>query len=193
MRTKKDFYNQINNVTTNGLKTLQELSAQIADLRKKIDSGKYSSGYVRTELIPQIDILKRQMDDVRYKTNTEVQKICTEYTDELRAQDDLDPSLLTDDVKLLKAGVKLTKRDITAMLNRNAGNHTMTQLILRYCKENDIDSGVHYMGNRPIIDNVAMVPYTVETALKWSDRQSTVYERLMGVGSSMDEVFNSED
>lgn len=193
MRTKKDFYNQINNVTKNGLKTLQELSAQIADLRKKIDSGKYSSGYVRTELIPQIDILKRQMDDVRYKTNTEVKRTCDEYTDELRAQDDLDPSLLTDDVKLLKAGVKLTKRDITAMLNRNAGNHTMTQLILRYCKENDIDAGVHYMGNRPIIDNVAMVPYTVETALKWSDRQSTVYERLMGAGSSMDEVFNSED
>ena len=193
MRTKKDFYNQINNVTKNGLKTLQELSAQIADLREKIGSGKYRSGYVRTELIPQKDSLKRQMDDVRYKTNMEVKRICAEYTDELRAQDDLDPSLLTDDVKLLKAGVKLTKRDITAMLNRNAGNHTMTQLILRYCKENDIDSGVHYMGNRPIIDSVAMVPYTVETALKWSDRQSTVYERLMGVGSSMDEVFNRED
>jgi hypothetical protein len=193
MRTKKDFYNQINNVTKNGLKTLQELSAQIVNIREKIESGKYSNGYVRTELIPQKDSLKRQMEDVRYKTNTEVQKICAEYTDELRAQDDLDPSLLTDDVKLLKAGVKLTKRDITAMLNRNAGNHTMTQLILRYCKENDIDAGVHYMGNRPIIDNVAMVPYTVETALKWSDRQSTVYERLMGVGSSMDEVFNSED
>ena len=193
MRTKKDFYNQINNVTKNGLKTLQELSAQIVNIREKIESGKYSNGYVRTELIPQKDILKRQMEDVRYKTNTEVQRICAEYTDELRAQDDLDPSLLTDDVKLLKAGVKLTKRDITAMLNRNAGNHTMTQVILRYCKENDIDAGVHYTGNRPIIDNVAMVPYTVETALKWSDRQSTVYERLMGVGSSMDEVFNSED
>lgn len=193
MRTKKDFYNQINNVTKNGLKTLQELSAQLTKVSEDISSGKYSGEYVREKLIPQRDSLRRQMDDTRHNANKEVQRICDEYTDELRAQDDLDPSLLTDDVKLLKAGVKLTKRDITAMLNRNAGNHTMTQLILRYCKENDIDAGVHYMGNRPIIDNVAMVPYTVETALKWSDRQSTVYERLMGVGSSMDEVFNSED
>ena len=193
MRTKKDFYNQINNVTKNGLKTLQDLSAQIVQLNKKIDSGKFSEKYVRETLIPERNSLKRQMDDVRYNANMEAQRLCTEYTEELRAQDDLDPSLLTDDVKLLKAGVKLTKRDITAMLNRNAGNHTMTQVILRYCKENDIDAGVHYTGNRPIINNVAMVPYTVETALKWSDRQSTVYERLMGVGSSMDEVFNSED
>ena len=191
MRTKRDFYNQINGITKEGLKTLQDLSAQLTKVSEDISSGKYSGEYVREKLIPQRDSLRSQMDDTRHNANKEVQRICAEYTDELRAQDDLDPSLLTEDVKLLQAGVKLTQRDIKAMLNRNADNHTMTQVILRYCKENDIDTGgVHYMGNKPIIDNVAVVPYTVEKALKWSDRQSTVYERLMGEGSDLDAVFS---
>lgn len=190
MRTKRDFYNQVNGVVKEGLKSLQDLSDQLTKVSEDINSGKYSGEYVREKLISQRDSLRRQMDDIRHNANNEVQRICAEYTDELRSQEDLDPSLLTEDVKLLQAGVKLTQRDIKAMLNRNADNHTMTQVILRYCKENDIDAGVHYMGNKPIIDNVAVVPYTAETALKWSDRQSSVYERLMGEGSDLDAVFS---
>lgn len=189
MRTKRDFYNQVNGVVKEGLKSLQDLSDQLTKVSEDINSGKYSGEYVREKLISQRDSLRRQMDDIRHNANNEVQRICAEYTDELRSQEDLDPSLLTEDVKLLQAGVKLTQRDIKAMLNRNADNHTMTQVILRYCKENDIDAGVHYMGNKPIIDNVAVVPYTVETALKWSDRP-TVYEKLMGEGSDADRVFS---
>lgn len=187
MRTKREFYNQVNGVVKEGLKNLQDLSAQLDDVSKAISSGKYSEKYIREKQ----DSIKRQMKEVRANANKEAKRICDEYTDELRAQDDLDPSLLTEDVKLLHAGVKLTKRDITAMLNRNADNHTMTQVILRYCEENGIDTGgVYYVGNKPIIDNVSTVPYTAEVALRWSDSQSTVYERIMGEGSDLEKVFS---
>ena len=191
MRTKRDFYNQVNGVVKEGLKSLQNLSDQLDKVNKDISSGKYSPEYIREKLLPEKDSLRRQISDVRSRANKEAQRICDEYTDELRAQDDLDPSFLTEDVKLLQAGVKLTQRDIKAMLNRNADNHTMTQVILRYCKENNIDAGgVHYVGNKPIIDNVAVVPHTVEVALRWSDNQSTVYERLMGEGSDFESAFS---
>lgn len=189
MRTKREFYNQVNGITKKGLQALQDLSDQLAKVNKDISSGDYSGDYVREKLLPKRDSLRRQMEEVRYNASVEAQRICDEYMDELRSQDDLDPSLLTDDVKLLQAGVKLTKRDITAMLKRNADNHTMTQVILRYCKENDIDAPAYYLGNKPIIDNVAVVPQTVEVSLKWNDRQSTVYERLMGEGSEMERAF----
>lgn len=190
MRTKREFYNEINEITKEGIKALQELSAQMDAVNAEINSGKYKYDHVEKKLRPQIRELKRQMEDIRYEANKRAQKLCDEYQDELRAQDDLDPALLTDDVKLLQAGVKLKPRDISAMLKRNADNHTMTQVILRYCKENDIDTGgVHYVGNSYTIRNVDTVRSAVNVSLKHSGRP-TVYEKLMGEGSEADRVFS---
>ena len=190
MRTKRDFYNEITAITREGLKDLQELSAQKRLTDDEIKSGRYSAEYVKKHLIPKSDSLRREIEAVRTNANKEAQRICDEYIEELRAQDDLDPALLTDDVKLLQAGVNLKPRDISAMLKRNADNHTMTQVILRYCKENDIDTGgVHYLGNKQTINNVSVVPYTVKTTLKWSDKNN-MYEKLMGEGSDLDVAFS---
>lgn len=190
MRTKREFYNEINEITKEGIKTLQELTSQMKDIDADIKSGKYSYDHVEKKLRPKMKELSKQIDDTRYEANRRAQRLCDEYQDELRAQDDLDPSLLTDDVRLLQAGVKLTQRDIKAMLNRNADNHTMTQVILRYCKENDIDTGgVHYMGNKYTIRNVDAMRSNVDVSLKWSERP-TVYEKLMGEGSESDRIFS---
>ena len=189
VRRKRDFYNEITQITKDGIKTIQELSSQMDQLDADIKSGKYSYDHLEKDLRPQLRDLKKQIEDVRMETNKKAQKLCDDYQDELRAEDDLDPMLLTDDVKLLHAGVKLKPRDISAMLKRNADNHTMTQVILRYCKENDIDTGgVNYVGNSYTIRDVDVMRTNVDVSLKWSNRP-TVYEKLMGEGSDSDRVF----
>ena len=190
MRTKREFYNEINEITKEGIKALQELSAQMKTVNADIESGRYSNDHVNKVLRPKMRELKRQITDLRADASKRAQRLCDEYQAELRAQDDLDPALLTDDVKLLQAGVKLKPRDISAMLRRNADNHTMTQVILRYCKENDIDTGgVHYVGNSYTIREVDAMRSNVDVSLKWSDRP-TVYEKLMGEGSDANRVFS---
>lgn len=70
-----------------------------------------------------------------------------EYADAVRAEDTLDPSKITDDLQLLKSGVKLTERDVADMLDRNRDNRTMLQLIIRHAQENNISTGgVRYIG-----------------------------------------------
>ena len=52
--------------------------------------------------------------------------------------DVLNPDELTDDAKLFNMGVKLSEKQVTALLDKNSSNRTMVQLILQYAKENDI-------------------------------------------------------
>ena len=66
--------------------------------------------------------------------------MCDSYIAELRDEDELDPTKLTDDVRLLNSGVKMTSRDIKAMLKRNSDNRTMLQVILRYADEHNIET-----------------------------------------------------
>ncbi len=189
MRTKKVFYCQVTEKMKDTLGTLQDLSAQIKNIDKEISSGKYVQTYINENFLPKKRELTRQIDNIRFNANKDIKTMCDDYIEELRAEDDLDPSLITDDVKLLNSGVRLTNRDIKAMLNRNSDNHTMTQVILRYCKDNDIETGVHYVGNNDIINNVAMIPTVAETSLKWSDNQATVFDKLMGENSDLESVF----
>lgn len=189
MRTKKEFYEEINGITVGAMKTIQNLIAQLNEVEAQISSGIYSAEHIRRELFTKKDVLKGKIRDTREKAEKAAKEVCDEYVQELRDQEELDPALLTDDVRLLQAGVKLNERDAKAMLRRNAGNQTMTQLILRYCKENDIETGVYYYGNKPIIDVVGAVPTAVKTSLRWSD-QENVYDRLVGEGSEVERYFN---
>lgn len=192
MRTKREFYVQVKQKVEDTLKTLQDLTKEVSKIDSQMKSGRYVDSYIKETLLPQKRSLERQIADTRLKANMEIKDFCDEYIEELKSEDNLDPSKLTEDINLLKPGIKLKERDIKAMLERNADNHTMTQIILRYCEENGIDSGVvNFNGNQGIINNVSVIPTTVETSLKWSDKQATVYERLMGEGSELESAFVS--
>ena len=76
--------------------------------------------------------------------------------------DALNPAELTDDFKLLNGGVTLNAQDVRFMLERNTKNCTMSQAILRYAKEHDIDvQGVSYIDHAEEINNAKSIPGTV--------------------------------
>ena len=115
--------------------------AQYADLEAQAKSGKYSAEEVRKNINPKSAALKREISDDSARAINKATALVREYQDAMRKADALNPEDVTKDAELLRAGVKLRPKDIEAMLERNQGNATMEQLILRYVDEHGVDMG----------------------------------------------------
>ena len=194
MTFNTDFYSDVKDVVLSERKALNDLQAQLDEVEKDIFSNnkKYTPQYIREELHPKRRSLKKQIEDRKALAHDRIQRMCDDYIAELRDEDELDPSKLTDDVRLLNSGVKMTSRDIKAMLKRNSDNRTMLQVILRYADEHNIETdGTYYTGNNMIIRNVASIPVVADSCIKWHGSES-VWNQLMGEQSEMGQFF-SED
>lgn len=194
MTFNTDFYGDVKDVVLSERKALNDLQAQLDEVEKDIFSNnkKYTPQYIRDELHPKRKSLQRQIEDRKALAHDRIQRMCDDYIAELRDEDELDPSKLTDDVRLLNSGVKMTSRDIKAMLKRNSDNRTMLQVILRYADEHNIETdGTYYTGNNMTIRNVASIPVVADSCIKWHGSES-VWNQLMGEQSEMGQFF-SED
>ena len=193
MRSKKEFFGQVKSHVNQGRALIQDYMNQLAELNEMINSDSYSANYKRTEVQPKINRLHKLIDEEQTRVMKSVNEECAAYINELRNADALDPDQITDDLKLLQTGIKLRRRDIDALLRRNADNGTMQLLILRYCHDNDIETGIHFRGHEPIVNEVSSIPYTVEVVMRWAGKNESVYERLMGEGSPMEQAFSNEE
>lgn len=115
-------------------------------IEEKIRSGRYSDAVIKQELIPQRDDLKIEIKEKSESAIRDARAKVSEYRQQVQAENTLNPADLTDDIKLLRAGITLTADDLRAMLDRNSENKTMVQVVLRYAKEHNIDLGVYYTG-----------------------------------------------
>lgn len=127
------------------LATKTEEIRQDIEAREAVDalisSGRYNTQYVESDLRPKRDSLRMKINSASDSAIQEAQNLVNQYRKKAADRNKLDPAELTDDVKLLQPGIKLEPRDIQGMLERNSTNRTMTQIILRYAKENGIDTG----------------------------------------------------
>ena len=178
-------HNDVYNLLLQRTAVAQETIAEIAEADAKINSGRYSAETVNGELNPLRDKLKKQLEKEIDDANRDAKKLVVDYQNKLRDEDTLKPEELTDDVRLLTAGVKLLPRDIFAMLNRNESNHTMQQLILRYAQENEIDLGkVIFVGNQQAIQNAEEILPAIDMYTShWmsTDRAENILARFFGV------------
>ena len=115
--------------------------------------------------------------------------ICTktaEYVKELHKANQINPDDLTDDIKLLQAGVALSADDLTVLFDRNAGNNTMQKLISDFAKQYNRDIQRYYRpANIDFIKGVESIPETMKVVLKWNDKPN-VFNQFIGEGSSLD-------
>lgn len=183
MQTKRNFYLNVVEVVEGSLGQITKETEEIQKLEKENASGVYSDKRV-AENNSKIKGHKDNIERLRISGKAEVERLCEEYKVELRKADALNGNDLTDDAKLLSSGVKLSKKDLEYMLDRNKGNNTMTQLILRYADENGMKMGV-YTGNNALIESLKAIPYSAEVCLKWSDRRA-IFDKLMGEGSEFE-------
>lgn len=134
--------------------SLEESRSAIAELVVKRDGlkddvreGKYSQAYVNEQVQPQISELNKGIERATAEAEQKANAICDAYTAQLEAEDVLDGSQLTDDVRLLSCGITLTEKDISALLEKNKGNATMVQVLARYANEHGLGTSYLYTGN----------------------------------------------
>ena len=116
-------------------------------LDEKINSGLYTQKMINEEFLPKKTELKSQYESTISKALSDAYSLIDNYESEVAEMDSLDPAEITDDIKLLQSGIKLTDRDLKSMLKRNEDNRTMTQLILRYAEEKKIEVGSVYQSS----------------------------------------------
>lgn len=134
---------------------------KIAQLRKDIESGRFSDKAIKDELTPALSNASVQLSRAKDEAKLSTQRLVNQCIEALKDEDTLNPADLTDDVKLLTSGLQLTPRDIKVMLERNKTNRTMSLAILRYAREHDIETGTVYVGNEQHIAALREFPSLV--------------------------------
>lgn len=144
--------NIVKTVYTTLQKRADEIGKAVAEqdkLEEKIKSGRYSRQTLNAEIYPKRDTLRQEIRSSTDNAVKEAKALIEQYRKDADALNDLDPAELTDDIKLLQAGIPLLPRDIQAIIKRNSGNRTMLQLTLRYAEEHNIDTGgTFYVGGQ---------------------------------------------
>ena len=147
----------------------EEISKTVAEMEAvngKIDSGRYSKEAVKNELAPRRDELRRKIQNDSDKAIDSAREIIKAFVAQEAKKDDLDPAEITDDIRLLQAGVPLLPRDLEAIMQRNKGNRTMRQLVYRYGKER----GIEVSGYRPAIADANEIANGLDSTLKYYRR-----------------------
>lgn len=195
-----EFYDDVTKKIRSGISSINDMANEMNSLHRQIQSGNYA-GEKLHEMISRYDSLRTAIPRERKHQLDIIKECCNEFTEQLRREDDLNPADIKDgDLKLLTCGVRLSDRDIRAMLERNSNNRTMTQIIIRTLKEDsrrDIDLGLHYTGNKDLISNVGIIPDLAKTVFKYDDgiegSAGHVYSRVLGEGSTMADIFSPEN
>lgn len=188
-----EFYTSIITTTKKIRSDLCEAQEEFDALRIESDNAKkYTPEFIRNEIVPKMNEVKSRMETLREDGNKKIRQICDDYIKQLEGEDRLNPEQINDnEMKLLNSGITLTRKDIDAMLERNKGNQTMEQLIIRYCEDHDINPGVYYIGNRYVISSVNAVPDAVKVALKYPSNDYA-YEKLLGESSDFAGLFGGD-
>lgn len=142
-------------------------------LEEKIKSGRYSSQTVQKEFQPKRDALNQQIKADSEKAIQAAKSLVEKYRADAEKLDNLDPAELTDDIKLFQTGIPLLPRDIQAILERNSGNRTMTQLALRYAKDHGIETGgTNYIGGEAERQTANNLDGIIRYYSRWIDKRN---------------------
>lgn len=146
--------------------------AEYAKTTKEVESGRFTQDAIQNEIFPKQNELRRKIRESSEKAIATANDIIKQYRIDVERMNELDPAEITDDINLLQDGIVLLPRDIRAMMRRNAENRTMTQIILRYAHEHDIDtSGIVYTGGgQREMENAKNLEEIVRYYAGWIDK-----------------------
>ena len=177
--TKSDFYWDIKAAVDEAIGDIRELEAEKQKLESEMKSSKFQQSYIRKEMLPMIEGKKRDIEARKAAANKQIKALADGYISELNEANELRGEDLTDDAKLLTAGVKLTGSELEKIFDRHSGNPTMQQLVHRYTDEHDVKlNRVLTFKNSPLIEAVSCTPAICEAVIKWAD-DASVYSELM--------------
>lgn len=188
--TKKEYFIEIDKIVRDAIAALNYDKAEMDELEvKRADRRTYTYEHIQKVLAPKISTLRSDMMNVKANALNKIAKLSEEYAAELKSANNLDASLITDDVKLLNVGVTLTQKDLEDMFDRNSGNPTMEQIIERYAREKNVPlNRTRKLANEDVISAVESIPYVTERIIKWHD-QPKFYAEFMAEGAELRTTF----
>lgn len=151
---------------------LDKDKAEYADLEAKIKEGRYSNQTLTKDVYPKLYEMKRKIESGCTNAIQKARGLVAQYREDADRLNDLNPSDITDDIKLLQAGIPLLPRDINAILERNKDNRTMTQLALRYAEEHGIKVDAYYIGGQAEKENADSLDQLISYYAKWIDKEN---------------------
>ena len=113
--------------------------AKYTKLQDESKSGKLTEKGIKEDLWPAMNDLRIKIRNDSEAAIRNAENMVAEYRKNAARLNDLDPRRLTDDVRLLQAGVTLLPKDLEAILERNKDNRTMVRIVEMYAKQNKID------------------------------------------------------
>ena len=174
------------NILNEKADAIGKLATRRDELERDIKSGRFTSAAVGKELQPELMNVRVAISETKDETRRAVAQLVNRYVGELERADALNPDEVNEgDVKLLNSGVELTKRDLTVMLERNQGNRTMTQMILRWARAHDVDMGLAFIGNEKLIADAKQLPGVVGLWIShWADQPNAkdMIQKMFGAG-----------
>lgn len=177
--TKSDFYWDIKAAVDEALADIKELESDKKKLENEMKSSKFQQSYIKKEMLPMIEGKNRAIEERKTAANKQIKALADDYVNELNEANELRGEDLTDDARLLTAGVKLTGNELEKIFDRYGDNPTMQQIVYRYADEHDVKlNRVLTFKNSPLIEAVSCTPKICETVIKWAD-DASVYSELM--------------
>jgi len=130
-----------NNFVNRVYASLKDATDEISRLKAERESiiARQKSGELGRAYDQQVLNLGTEISRATKQAEVDGYRLVDEYVEALRASQTLNPAHMTADVQFLQMGVSLTKEDLVAMAERNAGNVTMLRLINDYASKNNIE------------------------------------------------------
>ena len=163
------------NTFKNAVEAMAEKHAEYEKYQEMEKSGKYTKETIEKEIRPNLREISREISEDGQKAVEDALRLCDDYQKKMYQADALNPEELTDDVKLLNAGITLNAKDINELLARNAGNATMEQIVLRYANEKSIDLGKNppvFAGHNREIQAAEDLKGTARIYGRWIDKEN---------------------
>ena len=185
---RREYLARIRDQVDQGYMDYQKKMKEYEKLRANRENGKYSYEYLTTTIIPKMNLLKREMDDIQYHVNVFVRSITEMRKESLKDFDRIRPEELTEDVKLLQGGLILEERDVQGIIDRNPGNRSMVQLALRYAEQHGMRIKADYASAQSMKQSYDAISGSVATVVKWYDSPKDyqrIYDAVMGDNSAL--------
>ena len=192
---RRDYYEKLKEIVSEGYDNYRAKFEKYDALRVAREKGEYSYEYLSKEVIPKMDQLRREMREIQEGVRREVGRLTADRIEVLRFFDIIKPEELTADAELLSGGLILKEKDVQAIIDRNQGNRTMTQLAMRYADQHKMRVYSTYVGAEALKSSYKNVDNAVGMVVKWYDSPGAyknMYDTVMGPGSAL-EVFCNVD
>ena len=187
---RREFFGAVKGLENKGIEDKRLLSVRAGEIRKKIESGRYSPQVV-AQLRDELRAIEREIEAVDINARHEADLLVEQFKRDLVAEVDLCGADIDDaDAKLLQ--FDLTEKEYLSLLDKHQSNPTMARLTLKTAKSRGLDLGVHFTGNDSEIRNADGVRDAVRVALAHYQIPSA-YDRLFGDGSAFERAYNVED